>query len=420
MRTVSDPAAMCTVTLPWGAWYGDDLRSFPVPEHWVVEMLGMADAPALSDDALERALDSPVGAARLEEVARGARTVAIAIDDLTRPTRTERLVDAMLRRLTAAGIDDRHIAVVIASGAHREATARDIALKLGERIPRRVRVEGHAPHGDLVDSGIRLGGTPVCLNRTFMEADIRIGLGAVLPHPFAGFGGGGKIVIPGLADLDVLARTHKYALMGLSGNTGLEGNRFRGDMEQAVRTIGLHWTLNVVVNSTRETAHAVCGDLVEAHRAAASLASRVGLTPAPAEPLDALIVNAFPKDGELLQIESALVGLRSGPLSWLKPGAPVVLTAACRAGLGMHQLFGLGGRLFRAPIARRSFGDHPLIIFAEGVGDTEVRQAFWEGYRSTSRWEQVIEWVEQRHSAPVVGVLPCGPLQVLEWGLHHA
>ena len=417
---VAEALAPSSLALPWGAWYGDQARAFPVPDEWVVETLGMTDAPAMSDEALERALDMPVGAGRLEDVARGARSVAIAVDDLTRPTRAERLVLALIGRLNAAGIDDRSIALVIASGAHREASARDIALKLGSVVPARVRVEGHAPQGDLVDTGVKLGGVSVRINRTFVEADVRIGLGAVLPHPFAGFGGGGKIVIPGLADLDVLARTHKYALMGLSGKTGLDGNRFRGDMEQAVRTIGLHWTLNVVVNSARDTAHVVGGDLIEAHRAAAKLATEVGRTAPPAAPLDALVVNAYPKDGELLQVESALVSVKGGALSWLKPGAPVVLTAACGAGCGTHHLFGPGGRLFRAPMPRRSLGDHPLVIFAEGVSTPDAHQVFWEGYRHASGWDEVVDVINGVNPVPRVGVLPCGPLQVLDWESRNA
>jgi len=419
MGPVAETLAPPSVALPWGAWYADTMRTFPVPEHWIVETLRMADGTALSAQALEAAIDTPVGTPSLEEVARGARSAAIAVDDLTRPTRAEALVTALLQRLNAAGIEDRNIAVVIASGAHREADARDIALKLGS-VAGRVRVEGHAPHGDLVDTGVRLGGVPVRLNRTFAQADVRIGVGAVLPHPFAGFGGGGKIVIPGLADLDVLARTHKYALMGLSGNTGLEGNRFRGDMEQAVRTIGLQWTLNVVVNSTRDTAHAVAGDMVDAHRRAAQLAADVGRTQAPDAPLDALVVNAYPKDAELLQIESALVAVRGGALSWLRPGAPIVLTAACSAGCGTHELFGPGGRLFRPPMQRRSLGDHPLVIFAEGASPNDGRHVFWEGYRFTSRWEDVVGAIEAANRKPRVGILPCGPLQVAEGRVRNA
>src|SRR5512145_180957 len=118
MGPVAETLAPPSVALPWGAWYGDSTRTFPVPERWTLDVLRLADAPPLSDAALEAALDAPVGSGPLQAVARGARSVAIAIDDLTRPTRTERLVSALLRRLNAAGVEDRNIAVVIASGAH--------------------------------------------------------------------------------------------------------------------------------------------------------------------------------------------------------------------------------------------------------------------------------------------------------------
>ena len=122
-----------------------------------------------------------------------------------------------------------------------------------------------------------------------------------MPHPFAGFSGGGKMVLPGLSDLDCVVRSHKYALMGLAGGLQLEGNRFRHDMERAVREIGLDWSVNVVLNSRCETAALVAGDFVEAHRRAADRAREIGATAAPARPLDALVLNAYPKDSELLR-----------------------------------------------------------------------------------------------------------------------
>ena len=130
--------------------------------------------------------------------------------------------------------------------------------------------------------------------------------------------------------------------MGFRGGGPLEGNRFRAEMEGAVRQIGLDWTVNVVVNSAREAAGVFAGDMVEAHRAAAAAAARIGLTPPPPSLLDAIVLNAFPKDGEFLQVEAALVPLRNGMMSWLTPTAPVVLSAAC------PRASGITGSLVRA------------------------------------------------------------------------
>lgn len=405
-----------SVDLPWRAWHGDRREVLQLPPGWRVRELRMKDAPALSESEIDLALDAPIGTPSLQTLAAGKQRVAIAIDDITRPTRTAPLLRLLMARLMAAGISPGNITVIVATGAHRRATARDLALKIGPELLGTIRVVSHDPTGDLTAAGVTLGGVQVRINREFASAHLRIGVGAVLPHPFAGFSGGGKVVIPGLADLDVLARTHKFALMGFKGGS-LETNRFRGEMEQAVRHIGLDWSVNVAVNSQRDTAHVSAGDLVSAHRAAAAAAGRIGRTAPPPEPLDAVVLNAYPKDSELLQIESALVALRNGMLPWLAPGAPVVLAGACPEGLGHHGLFGPGGRLYRVPSAKSFLGDHDLWLFVPQAADEEVRTLFPVRYPWFARWELLISALGQRLGPePTIGVVPCGPLQVAKGG----
>ena len=269
------------IRVPWASWRGDIQRELDFPSEWDVVPLPPADAPALGAAEIARALDEPIGAPRVEDVVRGKTTVAIAIDDLSRPVPASLVLEPLVRRLEAAGIRAEHITIVVASGAHRRATRDDLEQKIGQELLRRVRAVEHDPTASLVDTGVSLAGVPVRINAAFWHADVRVGVCGVLPHPFAGFSGGGKIVIPGLADLDVLARTHRYALMGFSGGPGHGKNRFRTDMERAVGEIGLHWTVNVVTNSRREIAMVAAGDFVQAHRAAAAGAARVGSTAAP-------------------------------------------------------------------------------------------------------------------------------------------
>jgi nickel-dependent lactate racemase len=260
---------------------------------------------------------------------------------------------------------------------------------------------------------VPLAGASVWVNAAFAQADLRVAVCGVAPHPFAGFSGGGKIVIPGLADLDTLARTHKFALMGMHGGATLDTNRFRTEMERAVRAIGLHWTANVVVNRQRGIAAIVAGDLVDSHRAAAREAARLAETARPSAPLDALVLNAYPKDSELLQIEAAFVALRSGMLRWLAPGAPVVLAAACPGGVGHHALFQRGGKLFRTPAKKTFLADHPLIVFCPTVDEQQVRDLFWQGYPHCQSWGDVVRELESRvpqHAR--IGVVPCGPQQL--------
>jgi lactate racemase len=401
------------VRLPWSVWASEGEHLLEIPASWACVPLRMADAPSLSRSEIARALDHPIGAPPLDTLARGKRSASIAIDDRTRPLKTAVLLPEIVDRLANAGVPIDRITIVVASGAHRRANEQDFEAKIGRELLARVRAIPHDPRADLVDTGVTLGGVPVRVNREFAGAELRIGLGAVIPHPFAGFSGGGKIVIPGLADLDVLARTHKFALMGFRGGARLEGNSFRAEMEAAVRQIGLDWTVNVALNSRRDAAAVCAGDMVAAHRAAAAAAARIGMTQPPKRPLDAILLNAYPKDGELLQVESALVPLRQGMMPWLVPGAAVVLSAACPEGLGYHGLFGPGGRLFRRPSRKSFLTDHPLVIFSPGIGEEEIANVFWEGYRLCSTWADVVsELTAHMKGDPTIGIVPCAPLQL--------
>jgi hypothetical protein len=304
------------------------------------------------------------------------------------------------------------ITVLIAVGAHQAATPEDVRAKVGD-LASRVRVASHDPIDGVEPAGVLLAGKPVSLNREFLASDLRIGISGVMPHPFAGFSGGGKIVLPGLSDLDAVVRSHKYALMGFGGGLQAEGNRFRGDMERAVREIGLDWSVNVVLNGRCETAALVAGDFVEAHRAAADRAFEIGATEAPRQSLDALVLNAYPKDSELLQVEAALVAARAGMTGWLQPDAPIALLGACPKGMGTHQLFGPGGRLFRRPVAKGYLARHVLHVVSPATPDDTSRAAFWEGYPYHDSWGScVAAFAGQLPSRPVVGFVLRGPLQV--------
>lgn len=420
--TESVAAAPDHVWLPWAAWHGGEMRSFAWPQTWTVEWLCMADAPALPAEAIERAFDRPMGSPGLEALATGRKRVAIAVEDWTRPSHTPLLLAPLVRRLTEAGVVRRDITIVMATGAHGSPRAVDLTRKVGSQLLKEVAVVTHNPFDDLTETGVDLAGVPVSINRAFAAADLRIGVGTVMPHPFADFSGGAKLVIPGLANLDVLERTHRSALLGFHRSSGRGENRFRQSMEAAVRRIGLHLTVNVAVNSRRAIAFASVGDMVEAHRAAATGAARIGRTHPPRGQLDAVIVNAYPKDGELLQIEAALGALHAGMLEWLAPGAPVVLTAACPRGSGTHHLFGVGGRLFRTASAKRSLADRPLMVFAPGVEEREARTIVWTGYRCCRTWDEVVAHLGAVLPArPRVGIIPCGPLQLAQdWFCNEA
>jgi len=213
------------------------------------------------------------------------------------------VLDALLDRLATAGIPPDRVRVLVAVGGHAPLRRDELLAKLGERVVATCDVYNHHPYEDLVDLGRSRSGLPIHVNRMFVEADVRLAVGSVVPHPYAGFGGGGKIVLPGLAGIDTLEMNHRPAVTGLSG-AGLgvvEGNRAREEMEEIALAAGLQAVVNIVPDARRRPVGHFYGHPVAAHRAAVALARRVFRVEV--EPgADACLLNAYPKDGEQLQV----------------------------------------------------------------------------------------------------------------------
>jgi len=416
--------ASAVASLPWGAWHGDARLDLDFPRGWEVEIAPSPSAPALDPQAVIRAIRSPVGSPPLSELAAGKASAAIAVDDLSRPAAVPAVLDALWQELKAAGLKADAVRIVVASGSHRPLERRELHLKLGAEAMGRHPIYGHHPFENLADTGVLLGKVPLRVNRFFHEAQLRIGVSTVTPHPFAGFSGGAKIVLPGLASLDVLERTHKFVLMGLRGGIGaVDGNRFREEAEDAVRAFGLHFSVNLVVNGRRAVAGLAAGDLRDAHRAAVEIARRVyaapcsspGSAPSSApksDGADAVVLNAYPKDMDLIQADFAF-----NPLRWLpglvKPEGVVVLTSACPLGRGVHGLFEPGMRLHRKPSARGFLGGRTLLVHSPELSAFDFHDLYWEGYELHGEWRTLRERLEGLlPGSRRVLVFPCAPIQI--------
>jgi len=374
----------------------------------------MQDAPAAPKSAIAAALRRLIDAPPICRLAQNKRRVAIAVDDLSRPTPAGEVLPVLLEMLKACDIHDEQISIIISLGSHSALTPEQIKLKVGAEVAQRVRVENHDCNSNLVDTGVKVGQTPVLINRTFAEADLKILLGSVVPHAFAGFSGGAKMVLPGLANIESIEWTHKAVLMGLRGKAGtLEGNRFRAEFERVARHVGVQLGINVVVNSRREIAGLFAGEVEAAHRRAAEFARQIYSTRLSTAPLDIAICNAYPKDDELLQAENAFMFHHTAPANYLKEDGLIILASACSLGMGQHGLFGPAQRLYRRPMRKGFLGDRHVAAFMPGVSAEEFYQVYWEGYPHFQTWKATLEFLQQRYpDGGRVGILPCSSIQI--------
>ena len=200
-----------TLSIPVKAWYGDEKMQLQFPETWDVSECRMIghDTPALSDEQLREGLQKPLGTEPLREMAKGKKQVVILFDDLTRPAPTWKILPFVLDELKAADIPDDNIRFVTAYANHAAMSQEDFIKKLGKDAVRRFRIYNHNPYDHLVKVGESSRGTPILINKEVMSCDLKIGIGGLIPHLGAGFGGGAKLVIPGVAGIETADYNHR-------------------------------------------------------------------------------------------------------------------------------------------------------------------------------------------------------------------
>ena len=341
------------VKVPQFPWYGDTELELNFPDSWVVIVPRMAgeNAVKLSDQQIREALQNPIGSCRLAELARGRKEVCILFDDLTRPTKAANIVPCVLEELREGGIRDENIRFIAALGLHGAMKLMDFQKKLGDEIPKSFLVFNHNPYENCTYLGNTSQGTPVYVNSEFMACDLRIAIGCIVPHPTAGFGGGGKMIMPGISHVDSIAANHSnLCLTTESGgmvfdNWGrVDNNPQRLDMEEISQMARLDFSINALVNIRRETVGLFAGDFVQAHRAGVKIARDIYATKA-VESADIVVVNAYVKANE-----AALV-VTLGSKMLKECGGDLVVTANIPEGQICHYLirsFGkdMGGQLW--------------------------------------------------------------------------
>ncbi|MFQ5559901.1 MAG: lactate racemase domain-containing protein [Nitrospinota bacterium] len=404
-----------SVCLPWGAWCEDAPARLVFPADWDISVCEMESKPPLDRKGIEKALDGPFGTRPIEEMGHGKKRVVIAVEDITRPSPFEKVLTPLVERLERAGIRDYEITFLICNGSHAPMGRRELVLKLGESIVERFFATNHNPYDALCDTGLRLGKIPFKVNRLFFEADLRIIAGSIIPHNFAGFSAGAKLVLPGLSDIETLERSHKFVMMGLRGGVNdVENNRFRSELEDAVTNLGIDLFIGAVPNKERDICGLFCGDTVETHRKGVLFAREVFQTTVP-EKSDLLILNAYPKDMELLQADTAFTALKSIKRELVSDGGVILLTSRCQNGFGFHSLFGPGMRLYRKPVSRRFLKGRELVFYSPNLNKEEFKKIFWEGYSFFSDKTSLIEYLKERFKLSCrVTVLPYAPTQLLQ------
>ena len=282
------------------------------------------------EDAVRFALAHPVCSRRLRELAEPGRKTVIITSDITRPLPSCDVLPAVLDELFEAGVRASDITVVLALGSHRRHTEEERRRLVGERVYALVRVEDSDPD-DCIRMGVTANGTPVDITRRVAEAELRIGLGNVEFHYFAGYSGGAKAIMPGVSTPEAIQCNHRLMTSPDACAGKLEGNPVRADIEQAETFCHLDFIVNAVLDEHRHIVYAAAGDVTQAHRDACRYLDGMYRKPI-SRRADIVLVSqgGAPKDANLYQTQKALDNARHA----VRKGGTVILIGACPEGLG--------------------------------------------------------------------------------------
>lgn len=298
--------------------------------------------PGLSEQALvEAAMTAPEGGATLRELAKGKEKIVLIASDHTRPVPSKVIVPPMLREIRA-GNPNADITILISTGCHRETTKAELVSKFGQEIAANEKIVVHDCDDteNLVDLGTLPSGGQCLVNRLAVEADLLVAEGFIEPHFFAGFSGGRKSILPGVAGRETVLANHCSEFIAHpKSRTGiLEGNPIHTDMLWAAKQANLRYIVNVVLNGEKQVIYAVAGDLEKAHRKGTNFLS--GLCGAEAKPADIVISTngGYPLDQNVYQ---AVKGMTAAEAA-VKEGGVIVMLAQSGDGIGgdhfYHQL----------------------------------------------------------------------------------
>lgn len=288
-----------------------------------------ADA-ADEESTIARGFSSPVGSALLRDEVRGASRVLILVDDVSRPTPAARLIPHVLEELLRGGVPEDGISFLMSLGTHRAMTEAEIDSKLGPGIRSRFRVTNHRwdDPAEMVNLGKTSSGTDVLVNKALTSADFVIGIGNIVPHPAAGFAGGGKIVNPGCVSDETCGAFHwesvKYPARDV---VGVRDNPMMRMIDEAAGKAGLRFIVNTVLDGANRIVRVVTGHPIQAHAEGCATAVEVYGVTIPGR-ADIVIADSHPADLEMWQ---AVKGLCTADLV-MRDGGVVIMATPCPDG----------------------------------------------------------------------------------------
>ncbi len=321
--------------------YGKGFQRIKIPDDVSTQVLRPNHLPEPDSDeaVVRRALANPIGTPSLSALLTQNAPTLLVVPDKTRNARLDVVLPILLEEIQKAGVSPSNIHFLFANGSHAGMSVEEKQAILGEDVASRFAAFEHDCRRSACSQiGVTRRGIPVKINKKVLDAAHIIVVGTVVHHYFAGFGGGPKMIVPGVAACDTITRNHRMAVLSEEsvlhpacrpGNT--DGNPVYEDIEEAFRMAPVDFSVQVVLNQEHGIQAAFAGDTLRAHRRGREVIEKMNRVPIPHQ-FDCVIVSAggFPKDVNLIQAHKAIYNAFQA----VRPGGCLIVLAACPDGIG--------------------------------------------------------------------------------------
>lgn len=423
-------------SMPLELLFGRGTINLSLPDNAQAHVIRKPEFPPAesADKVYGDAMENPVGSASLERLSEHCNSACILICDITRPVPNHVFLRPMIQTMIGAGIPAANITVLVATGLHRPNEGEELAELVGDDwVLNNVKVLNHFAlvDEDHVDLGVTsTRGTPVKLDRRFVEADLRIATGLVEPHFMAGYSGGRKVIAPGVAHHETIRTFHSARFMEDPAATqcNLSHNPLHEEQLEIVRMLGDVYAFNTIIDEQRNLVHATFGEVIASHLSAVEFVRDFTEIPV-GRKFNTVVTSSagYPLDQTYYQTVKGMVT----PLDILEPGGTLIIASECAEGIGsphyrraQARLVALGPDAFLDTLLAKQLADvdewqtemqlkpmrrGTVYLYTTGLSDDDLSLT---GVHRTDDMAQAISKSIEQHDDPDVAVIPEGPYVV--------
>lgn len=380
-------------------------------------------------EIFEKALENTIGSGPLDKIVQAGMKIVIVVDDITRSTKTELMLPPVLKQLKGAKIRNEDISIFIAMGTHRQMTEREIKLKYTNEAAENYRFvnpdwKKKEDYKSVEKS--RCAGIEVKVHKEILKADFVIGLGQAVPHIYAGFGGGGKIINPGCCEEQTIGQMHWLShTVPTEKRFGVRENKVRALVDDVAIKCGLKFILNEVPNQNGTIAKAFAGDPIKAHQEACRFASQIYCVKV--KQADIVIADSYPADIDLWQSIKAMYSAhfavkKSGTLIFVTPSPekissqhPEIMEIGYKCSFERIEKLVAAGRLSKVVAANIWAGNEitqhcRVIIVSSGISRKEAQMI---GFDWADNPQHALAEAIKKHSNNAKINILCGASKII-------